>query len=38
MTNGFKGLATLANLNGDRVLFTLALVAALYAGSFVALV
>ena len=38
IADGYKGVSTLVRLNWDRVLFTGALIAALYAGAYVMLV
>ncbi|SEW07955.1 hypothetical protein SAMN04488515_0953 [Cognatiyoonia koreensis] len=37
LTQGYRGVRVLMNLNWDRILYTGALIAALYAGSYIAL-
>ena len=37
LAQGYKGMTVLLNLNWDRILTTAALIGALYAGSYVAL-
>ncbi|SHE46139.1 hypothetical protein SAMN05444339_101431 [Loktanella atrilutea] len=38
MTKGFRGVSTLVTLNWDRMLTTAAMIAALYAGAYLALI
>ncbi|WP_272911407.1 hypothetical protein [Loktanella sp. M215] len=38
MTKGYKSVSTLVTLNWDRMLMTAAMIAALYAGAYVALI
>ena len=37
LTQGYRGMTVLVNLNWDRILYTGALIGALYAGSYIAL-
>ena len=37
LTQSYRGMTVLVNLNWDRILYTGALIGALYAGSYVAL-
>ena len=37
LTRSYRGMTVLVNLNWDRILYTGALIGALYAGSYVAL-
>ena len=38
LAQGYRGMTILVNLNWDRILFTGALIGALYAGAYVALI